>query len=541
MLKKYKYHFALLIIFLLSLVIRTYNLTSTPPSLNPDEAAVGYNAYAILKTGGDEHGKFLPLYMQSFGDWKLPGYSYIDIPFVAAFGLSEFSVRLPSVLAGSLSTILIYFIAVYLFRKKQIGIAASILFALSPWNIYFSRAAYEVNLALLFFLLGIYFYLKYASEKKDIRVLVFSAVFFAVPLFIYHSFILFTPLFIFALFVLYWKKIPQKANIFFGIIMLFSFLFSFYNISHNNSDKISTLSIFNNENVIYNRAEKLRGDGSEDNAFISKGLYNKYFAGSYQFAQNYLSTFSTTFIFDKGGEKTIHNLGYFGNLYIFDALLLSVGLFILIWNREKSLPFILAWLLIAPLPSALTPDAQNSTRLYTMMPALTLISAYGAYYIFSFLFKRNVFKLGALGILLLLFALNIVLFLNGYFVHMNVQRARFWHYGYKEIVMLSEKNPDHNIVFRGPENFPYIYFLFYTSYDPRRFIKEVKYYPLTSEGFRYVKSFGKYQFPAKIDYLNLKEKTIYVDDYINDPGKGAPKEVITLPSGEAIFVYKISD
>ncbi|HSW75705.1 MAG TPA: hypothetical protein VLG50_01565, partial [Candidatus Saccharimonadales bacterium] len=78
-----KLKYVLLVILFAAAFLRLYQLSSIPGSLNQDEAAIGYNAYSILKTGADEHGKFLPLSLQSFGDWKLPVYEYIDIPFIA--------------------------------------------------------------------------------------------------------------------------------------------------------------------------------------------------------------------------------------------------------------------------------------------------------------------------------------------------------------------------------------------------------------------------------------------------------------------------
>jgi 4-amino-4-deoxy-L-arabinose transferase-like glycosyltransferase len=529
----------LILVAIFSLVLRIYNVASTPPSLNQDEVALGYNAYSFLKTGKDEHGVFLPTYIKSFGDWKFPTYSYLDVPFIAVFGLTELAVRLPSIIAGVLSTILVFCIVDLLFKKKQISIISSILFAISPWSIYFSRAAYEVNVGLFFFLLGLFFYLKYISVKKNMWLLGISAFSLIMTMFLYHSFLLFTPLFICSLLFINRRKMPFKELIIFtSVIILFSLL-AFYNVSHTNTDKISNLSIFNNENVIYDRAEKLRGDGSEQSELISKVLYNKYSAGIYQLAQNYLSTYSPTFLFDKGGEKTVHNLGYFGNLYIFDVLLLAVGMFFLIWYREKNLPLILIWFLLGPIPSSLTPDPQNSTRLYVLLPVFIFVSSYGAYQIIHFLFTKDILRLSTLFVLTVIFIVNVTLFLNGYFVHMNTQRARFWHYGYKEIALLAQKYPEHNIVFRGPENFPYIYFLFYNAYSPEKFRDEVEYYPVTSEGFQYVKSFGKYYFPPKIDYANLSEQSIYIDDYISKKGESAPENSITLPSGEAIFTYTI--
>src|SRR5437868_4259461 len=91
----------LICITLFAGILRLWRLDTVPAGFNIDEAAFGYNAYSILKTGKDEYGTFLPLSLKSFGDYKAAGYAYIDIPFIALFGLNEFSVRLPSAILGS--------------------------------------------------------------------------------------------------------------------------------------------------------------------------------------------------------------------------------------------------------------------------------------------------------------------------------------------------------------------------------------------------------------------------------------------------------
>lgn len=536
--KKNLYLFTAVIIFFIGFTLRTYHLGSLPPGLNRDETALGYNAYSLLTTGRDEHGQFLPLSLESFGDWKLSGYPFTDIPFIATLGLNEFAVRLPSALAGSLSVILIFFIAEFIFKKRVISLLASFFFAFSPWNMFFSRAAYEVNLGLFFFLTGLVFLLWYTESEKSSWKLFVSGIFFTLPLFTYHAFILFSPLFILPLLYLYRKKIPLKTAIFFGIAILIFSVLGYVNISVSGLNKISTLSVFSNKGIIYDRAEKLRGDGSVDNPIIAHTLYNKYFAGSYQIAQNYLATFSPAFLFDKGGEKTVHNLGYFGNLYIFDAVLLSAGLFFLISRRDPALAIISLWLVVAPLPSALTLDPQNSTRLYPILPAFILLSSYGAYHLYALL-TQNRLRTILFTCLVGLFLFNVMLFMNGYFVHMAVQRARFWDFGYKQSVQLSQWYPTLKTVMRGPENFPYIYFLFYNQYDANRFRKEVSYYPKTKEGFLYVKSFGKFSFPQTINYSGLQSGTLYIDNYVQRNSTDHPVDTINLPSNEPIFIYEI--
>ncbi|OGH14288.1 MAG: hypothetical protein A2687_01530 [Candidatus Levybacteria bacterium RIFCSPHIGHO2_01_FULL_38_26] len=525
----------LLLIILLALILRVYKLDTIPASLNPDEAALGYTSFSFLRSLGDEHGKFLPLSLQSFGDWKLPVYSYITTIPVALFGLNEFSTRFVSALSGVIGVLLIYFIGLLLFKKRGIAYLSSFFYALSPWGIYFSRGAYEVNLATTIFLAGLLTFIKYIlSDKKNEKILIFSSLLFGLTLFTQHNYIIFTPFFVLSLVIIFRKAIRKNKSSFITAgIFVFFIIASYFSITVGGSNKISTLVVFNDKNIIYERAEKLRGDNANKNKFLERILHTKYLVGFYQIGQNYLNSFSPSFLFDKGGEKLVHNLGYFGNFYLFDALLFFVGFSLLFWNREKSLMVFLPWLFLAPIASAVTRDSPNSTRLFTIMPLFVLIASYGAYQILLFFKKRSIRSFVAKAALIFLFFLNVIYFIDAYFVHLNTQRIRFWRYGYREAVYLTQSYPGYNVVMRGPENFPYIYFLFYEKYDPLKFRKEAVYYPPTSEGFYYVKSFGRYQFVDKIDYSNAAQNTIYIDDTRLDDKNHS----IFLPSGEPILGY----
>lgn len=143
--------------------LRLWHLGSVPPSLTPDEAALGYNAYSILHTARDEYGKFLPVIFKSFGDYKPGLYVYLTAPSVAALGLNEFSTRLPSALAGILSVYLIYFVIRELFPSLEI--VAAFVAATNPYLIYFSRGAWEANVSLTLTLAGIYFFFEIISKQ----------------------------------------------------------------------------------------------------------------------------------------------------------------------------------------------------------------------------------------------------------------------------------------------------------------------------------------------------------------------------------------
>jgi len=118
--KSWKTTVLLIVIVLIGFVLRGYRVSVNPPSISWDEASIGYNAYTILKTGKDEHGKFMPVdTFAAFGDYKPPIPVYLTVPFVALFGMTELAVRAPSVVAGTLSIWVLYLLVYELFIKSK--------------------------------------------------------------------------------------------------------------------------------------------------------------------------------------------------------------------------------------------------------------------------------------------------------------------------------------------------------------------------------------------------------------------------------------
>jgi len=110
----------LFIALALGTFLRLWQLSAVPNGLTWDEAAIGYNAFSILKTGKDEHGAFLPIIFKSFGDYKPGLYIYLTVPAVAIFGLNEFAVRFPSAIAGILAILGVYLLTKELFSISKV-------------------------------------------------------------------------------------------------------------------------------------------------------------------------------------------------------------------------------------------------------------------------------------------------------------------------------------------------------------------------------------------------------------------------------------
>jgi len=219
----------LALIFLVGGVLRLYKLSSSPPTLNWDEAAWGYNAYSLMLTGKDEYREFLPIFTRSFDEYKPALPSYLMIPFIKYFGLSESAVRMPSAILGSLSIILLYFLVMKLLNKSSYALVASGLFAVEPWAVHMARVYHDANIALFFLLLG---FLAYLYGKKRPLFLVVSALLIGFSWFTYNANKLLVPLFIAFLVYKdqnYFKTVPEKYKRYCeGIIGFWLLLFLYF-------------------------------------------------------------------------------------------------------------------------------------------------------------------------------------------------------------------------------------------------------------------------------------------------------------------------
>lgn len=527
------------LIFFLAAFLRLYGLDRIPSGFARDEASVGYNAYSILKTGKDEHGKILPLAFEAFGDWKLPLNIYFAVPFITLFDLNVFSVRLSVAFFGILSVIAVFFLCEEL-RKKYLSasvwfsIMASLLLAVSSWHIYMSRTGFGHNvIALFFFLLGLTFFLRSLRIKQG---LILSMFFFGATLLTYTSYHIFLPLFIAGLVFIYNKDLFFLKN-FKKAILIFLLIFCFSQIVlwKANITKIPGSSLLSDANMIYSRIERKQNE-HEEVGFYVKIFHNKLTAVFNQISINYLSVFSSQFMFNKGGENLINNIEEMGNYYVLDALLLVIGLYFLI--KQKSLYalwLLLLWLFLSPLPGAFTKDAPHSTRTFTMIGATVLIEAFA---LSELLIRLNKPVVRAVFLILFsLYSLGVLLFLELYFLHFPLNRARYWAYGYKEISEIIQNNPAKRVVLSKIFDSPYIFLLFFHKYDPVRFQAEAKRTPPTWDGFRHVVGFDKYRFVEGFDWNHAWDfsNTLYFDAAETVP-KGYPVSGwVRYPAGDKAF------
>ena len=525
---KYKKIKIIWLILILATVLRLFKLGEVLP-LYWEEAAIGYDAYSIMKTGKDYHGNIFPIIaFTSFGDYKPSLYFYSVVPFMAIMGPNEWAVRLPSALAGVLAVYLIYLISRELRIGDRVSLLAALILAISPWHLQFSRAGFEVNLGTTLFMVGIWLML--LSRKKP-QMLTWAVVTMVLSTYAYHGFRILAPLMSLAVVIGYFKSFGPKrvlANALLAVFLMWPILTNINNPAVRQRYE-ETSHFSQSQAVLITNALR----ESYDNVWWSRVIYHRYWWWAGELLGNYFDQFNVNFLFIEGDGNNRHGTGEFGLLHHWELITVALGLAVVV--RRKDLWPIVAWLVLAPVPAMLTKTTPHALRFLPVVGAMALISAMGLSRIWSSLEKRSMWgNLGLVGVVGLI-VLEIMAYLHFYYGHYPVMAAGQWQYGYKEIVEYTEsvKNEYEVIYFTRDYGRPSIYVLFYGQYDPidvQLADKQVK------KDQQELLELGKYKFGESV----LGEGKALV---VTNPDRAIDQEIIysvDYPNGkEAFVVYEL--
>lgn len=490
----------------LSLLIHLFMWNKSPPCLSVDEAAYGYNAYSILKTARDEFGKLLPLRLQSFGDFKLPMYSYITIPFVMALGLNEFSTRLPAYLAAMGLILVMYVLIKKMFNNENQAIISAGMVTLSPWINTISRHAHEVVVATFFITLGIYFFICYA-KRRVFRDAIFSIILFGIALYTYHIARLFVGIFTVALFYITFFQFKESSvkKIFLTMGTLLIFLpFIFAEIAQPPS-RIGNLLLTKNEGINL-RAKELTTE------FRYSLFSTKLFVTFDEFFKRYTDYFSPYFLVQKG-DATLR-FGFPDSIHPIthvEYVLAVIGLFILFRKNKRIALFLLFLTLISPLPAALTWQEYALTRAFFLIIPLLILIGYAVQQIVD---SSSKYKLFILGICLLMYGVYTAMSWDFFYFHYPKRGAvvRSWFCGYKEVASFVKNNYSKYDRFYITQEIgqPYIALLFYLRYNPAMYQKQVSLLPPDGYGYTKISNFDKFIFNIDSFEKRKKENAVYI-------------------------------
>jgi 4-amino-4-deoxy-L-arabinose transferase-like glycosyltransferase len=461
-----------ILMVLLAIVTRGYKLGSAPAGIYLDEAGQGYSAYSIYKTGKDEFGKAYPIVFRSFTDFKTPVYIYLIVPLIPLFGLTKFTVRFPSFFFSILTFPVLYLLIKKLTPKKYantLALLSCLLLAISPWHVLFGRTNFECNVALFFFLSGL---LLFYQGLKNAKVLIVSAILFAIAIPAYHAQRIITPLTFIYLFIRYRKTLLDKNHIkSFIISLIVGFIIL-----------IPTLSVINTPGFLA-RASGLNiftrsGESAPNYIQNCEGptcllLNSPILLSLQEFASLYTDYFSPRQMFilgDYGPRSSYPDLSTF---YLWQFPFYLIGLFYFI--KEKDLKEIrsltLFLLIISPIPAAVTRDPYSSIRALQMVVPLTIIISFGIIKFYEFL-RRPIFTKMAFLVFPFVIVYSIFRLWSSAIILNEFYRAGHWNYGWEEVSkIIMKQDPNIPVVVDNARNEPYIQLLFFTKFDPETYQK----------------------------------------------------------------------
>jgi hypothetical protein len=459
---------ALLVVIALSFVLRILFFNQNPPALNQDEAMHGVNAYSLSRTLKDHRGFFLPAQMHGFGNIGIvsPLYTYLCVPLVGLFGLSETTIRIPALLINLALLPVVFILADKLFKNKIIGLFAAGLLGLNPWHLHYSRIAHEATLGPFFYMLiCLLLYLILAREKYK-NLFPAAGVVLGLSFYTYQAAWVMSPLLVFFICGLFYRESIQRyKQLLFtlGIAAVIAFPILYTNV--------------------------IAREPWMESRLASVSYINKP-GGLLMSLKNYLYFLSPGFLF-LNGDMHIWTLpgnaqryGMF-HPYMIPFLFAGLGYFVfhLIGRKRlrREIVFTAGMIFLFALPASATEPVGWSLRAYTLIPAFHIIAAVGIWVLARSILPGGIGrKIKSSYITIAFFVLagfyisfQVVPFLFNYYSVYPTLPANFgaYQYGMKEVCLYikEHENRYRKIYITRDVNQPFVYILFYTRYDPARY------------------------------------------------------------------------
>ena len=434
----------LLLIVIIAIFFRLYNLPTTPPGLYPDEAMNGNNALEAISTG--EYKIFYP---ENNGREGL--FINIQAILLKIIRVNEpWVLRLGAVIFGILTVVGVWFLTKEILKKYKwasfVAFWSSFFLATSFWHINFSRIGFRANMAPMFLVWGLFFLIvalnrikdnsqitnnqllknqnsNFKSLNLDIRTWILTVVGGLLYGAGMHSYIAYriTPLIIIFVFAVYWiaYKISFKKIIgLFFIYVIVAFLVFLplgnYFIQHpaDFMGRTSQVSIFSGPNPIKDLGV---------NVIKTLGMFN--FVGDYNWRHNY-----------SGAPELYWIVGFF-LLFGFIGGIVRTFKYRLDQNyKEEKIIWLIsiAWIIVAMLPVIISNEGiPHALRSILMIPPVYIIAGLGTYWILEAASRYQKPKTIGVAIIIIISLVTIQAYTT-YFVawakNPNVQGAFAQHY-----------------------------------------------------------------------------------------------------------------
>lgn len=502
---QYKIHILFFVILFLSLALRIFKLNEVPAGLSWDEAAIGYNGFAIATQHRDEWLQKMPLQFKSFGEYKPPLAIYLNAITTTLFGLNAFAIRLPMALAGVATTAATFFAALQIFKRKDLSFLAMILVAFSPLNIQFSRIAFESSLGVAAVTTGFTLFL-YAKDATRYKYLLYSSALISCILALYsnHTTKIVLP---FILLYLVWserKNLQKDWKLWLsgGVVLAICAVPLLLQVVH--------------------------GSGTErlvmTSAFVDEHGRKSLLEIVPIFIVNFFAHFDPRFLVFGEIDNYRNGTGTYGILSFLEAILWIVGVIsILVSSKDrKKYGWLVLFMAVGIVPAAIGNVIPHANRVHHIVPWAQLIAVFGYVKIESWLPKVQ--RKWLLSVAITICQLQLCWQLPQYYRVFATIAAPDFQYGYEQAVaaVTHYENQVSDVYFTDKYQQSYIYFLLYKKIPPIEY----------QHG-----ALNKYHL-GKIEWNSIKDKqeTLIVAVPGEVPAEIAPTETIFYPTGEPAFL-----
>ncbi|MFZ5437854.1 MAG: ArnT family glycosyltransferase [Patescibacteria group bacterium] len=519
MIKLLKQHWILILALVVGFALRFYRVELLPSILNRDEAGLAYNAYLLAETGQDEWGRVWPLALESFGDYKLPGYAWALIPLFKLFGLADWVVRLPSVIAGTLLILLSYCWFKSLKIKETFALVGAWLVALLPVSIFYSRMAYEANLALSLMVTALWL-ITLLSQKWSSRKFVWLLICLVLAIFTYNTPWLLLPFLLIYVYLLFPRKNSTQQKQTWWLILAMGIIFILgAKVFIPLTGQKSGITIFTDETVW---SDWIAYREALDSRWLWL-LGSKYVYWLGLIWTRFWQSFTPQFLVTNGDSHPWHSLTTWGHLTFLIYSLGWLGLVLTIkklwqtgWQKSLLLQNLAPaartelanlFLFIATLaPAVITVDAPHTTRSLLFFIFWVLWAVKGLAWLVEQKFwpSKTIFWL----MLSLIIWVETLWHLQQLFI-VYPQNQLTFQPGYAGMVQLIEKTaPNANIAVVDPDGYLYILTAWYLRISPEEyFATNVRQLP-NQIGFRYGERVTHYHFIAQPADRAASEKVL---------------------------------
>ena len=478
--QKISFFFVALLAVALFLARLGFSWWAGPHSLNQDEAAILMNARFLAESGRDEWGKGYPLSFASFGDAKLPGMMYLVAGFGKIIGFSAWTVRLPSLIAGSVLPFLMFFLVRNITQSRRVASLAALFTVLSPWSWHYSVVGFEAHVGLALFLVSAALF----TRKQSLwPTHITAAACLFLSILTYNSPLILAPWIVLCIGVSRWPSLsrmvrPATAAI---VAIILAAL-----ITLPATAQKTNISLFQNP-TLASEYPSYREQFTQP--LIQKLMGNKWVYFSQVIGRNIVSSFSWNFLVQSGGENPWHTIPHRGHVHFLIPLAAALGLGSLVrMKKPKTALLLFSSLLISLVPASITIDAPHATRSLFFFVMLTMIAA---------LTLDQAWRLATQPLKVALAVLGLLGFLYWFFPARSLWQTYAdprWNSGLEEVIKQAELQSPANISVLDPHGTLYPFVVNATNLSYSDFQTGIRRSPPDTVGLVRGEKLGKYFF-----------------------------------------------